>query len=134
MRTPDKPLLWRQAATSVRVLTLSLALLVAACATLDTQPRAARSSAGCARAAVEEATATLELADKRAHCLGAARIAQRCSIAEAALAAYGKEVRDFFGAGDAQLGDIRAGHAGIRCARTHADASDHASCCETQGF
>jgi hypothetical protein len=118
------------------MLTLALALAGAlpACTTLSAQPRAAVSSVGCARAAVEEVTGQAEITDKRAHCLGAARIAQRCSILEAALASYGKEMRDLFGFGDAQLEDLRAGNAGIRCARAHASAADHPACCATQGF
>lgn len=118
----------------MRAVVLVLAVTLTSCATLDAKPRAAASSAGCARAAVAEVPSSQEAGDKRAHCLGAARIAQRCSFFEAALASYAKELRDLFGDGNAELADIRAGRAGIRCAREHQAGADQARCCEAQGF
>ncbi|HKZ74507.1 MAG TPA: hypothetical protein VJ011_10615 [Steroidobacteraceae bacterium] len=118
--------------TIVLLLVLVIAGVSSGCATSGA-PRAATSSAGCVEAAVADIAAST-LGDKRAHCLGAARIAARCSVSEAALASYAKEMRDLFTRGDAQLADIRAGRAGIRCARTHAEAADQARCCEASGF
>jgi hypothetical protein len=104
---------------------------LAACATVDGGPRAALSSVGCARAAVAEVVAP-GMPDARAHCLGAARIARRCSVAEARMAAYAKEIADALGDGDAELRDLAADRAGIACAR--ARATDVAACCATAGF
>ncbi|MGQ0835623.1 MAG: hypothetical protein ACT4O5_12035 [Gammaproteobacteria bacterium] len=118
----------------MRVVVLVLAVTLTSCATLDEKPRAAASAAGCARAAAAEVPTSQQTGDKRAHCLGAARIAQRCSVFEAALASYTKELRDLFGDGNAELADVRAGHAGIGCAREHQAAADQVRCCETQGF
>jgi hypothetical protein len=113
---------------------LVFALALSSCATLDARPRAAESSAGCARAALGDVAVRGELDDKRAHCLAAARIAQRCSVAEAVLASYAKELADLFGAGNAAFADLRADHAGIRCARTPDTHGDLATCCEANGF
>lgn len=74
-----------------------------------------------------------ELTDARAHCLASGWIAQRCSRVEAYLAAVGKELRDLFGAGDAQWSDWRADRAGLRCAR-QAPNADLAGCCAAQGY
>jgi hypothetical protein len=112
---------------------LALAVTLQACATLDGHARAARSPAACTRAAVTGVEAASG-GDKRAHCLGAARIAQRCSVAEAMLAAYAKELRDLFGRGDAELADLRAGRAGIGCARAGPDAAEPPVCCEARGY
>jgi hypothetical protein len=109
-------------------------LALSACATLDGKPRIATSPLACVRGAVAEATPTAEAGDKRAHCLGGARVAERCSPFEAALASYVKELKDLFGRGDAQVTDIRAGHAGIRCASANPGSSDAAPCCESQGY
>jgi hypothetical protein len=112
---------------------LSLAVTLQACATLDGQARAARSPAACTRAAVAQVHAGVG-GDKRAHCVGAARIAQRCSVSEAVLASYAKEIRDLFGRGNAEAADIRAGRAGIDCARADWGAADPARCCEARGY
>jgi hypothetical protein len=74
------------------------------------------------------------LGDKRLHCLAAARVAQRCSTIEATLATYLKELGDVFGRGNAELADIRAGHAGIRCARAERRGADHPACCSARGY
>lgn len=121
----------RRAAPAVA---MTLAAALAGCATLDGEPRAAESAAGCARAAVADLGEWPGSDDKRAHCLAAALIARRCSPFEAALATYAKELRDLFGRGNAELADARAGHAGIRCARSGTDRADDASCCESQGY
>lgn len=70
--------------------------------------------------------------DKRAHCLGAAQIARRCSVTEARVAIYAKELSDAFGDGDSDAGDVAAGRHGLACARDR--ASDLAACCAAAGY
>jgi hypothetical protein len=120
------------AALARAIAVLALAVALPGCATLDGQARAARSPGACTRAAIAEVD-TGAIDDKRAHCVGAARIARRCSVAEALLASYAKEMRDLFGRGNAELADVRAGRAGIGCARS-GRAVDPASCCKARGY
>jgi hypothetical protein len=120
--------------TALRVVAVpALTVALQACATLDGQARAASSSAACARAAIAQVDARAA-GDKRAHCVGAGRIAQRCSVAEATVASYMKEMRDLLGPGNAEAADIRAGRAGIACARARSGADELARCCEARGF
>jgi hypothetical protein len=112
---------------------LALVLTLQGCATLDGQARAARTSGACARTAVSDIDSRAA-GDKRSHCIGAARIAQRCSVAEATLASFAKEIRDFFGPGDADAADIRAGRTGIACAKAHGGPDELARCCDARGF
>jgi hypothetical protein len=72
--------------------------------------------------------------DKRAHCLTAGRIAQRCSAFEADLAGIGKELSDIFNHGDPSWADWRADRAGIRCARHGRDPQQLAECCTNAGY
>ncbi len=72
--------------------------------------------------------------DKRAHCLTAGRIAQRCSVFEADLAGIGKELSDIFNHGDPSWADWRADRAGIRCARHGRDPQQLADCCTSEGY
>lgn len=72
--------------------------------------------------------------DKRAHCLVAGGIAQRCSTFEADLAGLGKEVRDMFSHGDPSWADWRADRAGIRCAKHGRDPQVLADCCAAAGY
>lgn len=72
--------------------------------------------------------------DKRAHCLTAGRIAQRCSVFEANLAGIGKEVSDIFNHGDPSWADLRADRVGIRCAASSADPQRLAACCTGAGY
>ncbi len=72
--------------------------------------------------------------DKRAHCLTAGRIAQRCSVFEADLAGIGKEFSDIFNQGDASWADWRADRVGIRCALHGQDAQQLAQCCTEAGY
>jgi hypothetical protein len=73
--------------------------------------------------------------DKRAHCMVAAGIAQRCSVFEADLAGLSKELNDLFARdGDASWDDWRADRAGIRCARRGRDAAVLAACCAESGY
>jgi hypothetical protein len=120
----------RTAASTALVVAVSTAL--AGCAALADGPRPASSSAGCARAAVD-AVVTPEMTDVRKHCVGAAAIARACSVAEAWLASYGKEVADALGDGDAEARDLRADRAGIACARSTPDAAGIDACCARAG-
>lgn len=75
-----------------------------------------------------------DLPDKRAHCLAAGGIAQRCSVLEADVAGIGKEVRDLFTHGDVSWADWRADRAGIRCARHAGPAGELGACCMAAGY
>lgn len=113
-------------------LVLGMAAL-AGCTSLGRGPRPAVSSAGCARAAVAEVVDD-GMGDKRKHCIGAANIARRCSVFEARLAYYGKEAADALGDGDPDAEDLRAGRAGLACARQQADPARVAECCAAAGY
>jgi hypothetical protein len=70
---------------------------------------------------MREILATQDLSkrpDSEAHCIAAGLIARRCSVGEAWLASYGKEVRDLLGRGDAEWRDIESDRRGIQCARS----------------
>lgn len=111
----------------------ALLAALSACTSLDGGPRPAASSAACARAAVAEVV-TPEMTDKRKHCVGAANIARRCSVLEARLAYYGKEVADAFGDGDPDVDDLRADRAGLACARRDTDPAAVDACCASAGW
>jgi hypothetical protein len=106
---------------------------LAGCASLGGGSRPAGSSLACARAAVAEVV-TPAMTDKRKHCAGAASIAARCSVLEARLAYYGKEVSDMLGGGDPELEDLRADRAGVACARTDPAADAVLACCAAAGY
>ncbi|HEY0939919.1 MAG TPA: hypothetical protein VGE08_07460 [Steroidobacter sp.] len=74
------------------------------------------------------------LPDLRTHCLAAGLIARYCSGTEAYMAGAGKELRDLFGAGDAEWRDWRADRAGIDCARSADNDTALATCCEERGY
>lgn len=95
------------------------------------QPRPAVSSLGCMQAV--RAQWPTELPDKRLHCLVAAQIARQCSVGEAYLAGMGKELRDLFGAGDADWNDWGADRAGVQC-RTSTDSVELDACCAQRGY
>lgn len=67
--------------------------------------------------------------DKEAHCIAAGLIAWRCSVTEARLASYGKELKDLFSHGDAEWRDLDADRQGIACARSATDETALISCC-----
>jgi len=67
--------------------------------------------------------------DEFAHCLAAGLIARHCSVGEAWLASFGKEVRDVFGAGDAQWQDLTSDRRGIACAGQASSDADLERCC-----
>jgi hypothetical protein len=108
----------------------AILLAVVACATPPDRP--AVSSYGC-MLVVRESIAP-QHNDKRAHCLTAGRIAQRCSAFEADLAGIGKEFSDIFNHGDPSWADWRADRAGIRCARHGRDPQQLAECCTEAGY
>jgi hypothetical protein len=90
--------------------------------------RPARSSLECMRRVVDERVPA-GIPDGRAHCLAVGFIARDCSIAEAWLASYGKELRDLLGGGDAEFRDLAADAAGVDCARAAQTDEDVESCC-----
>ena len=106
----------------------AIALLLAGCVSAPGRP--ARSSYGCMAAVRAEVPSGVS--DKRAHCLAAGGIAQRCSVSEARLAGLGKEFGDVFTRGDASWADWRADKAGIACAQRSGDAGELAACCASQ--
>jgi hypothetical protein len=109
--------------------TASFALAVAGCATLpDAPPRLAATPLACMRATVA-AKVPPELGDKHKHCLAAGMIARHCSVSEAKLASWGKELGDALGNGDADRDDLDADYAGIGCARAALDDAALQSCC-----
>ena len=115
----------------MRIVLLSLALCgLAGCATPPERP--AVSSYGCM--VVVRDSLPPQPYDKRAHCLTAGRIAQRCSVFEADLAGLGKEVSDMFTHGDPSWADWRADRAGIRCAQHGRDPQALAQCCTEAGY
>jgi hypothetical protein len=70
--------------------------------------------------------------DKLQHCLAGGLIARHCSVGEARLASWGKEVGDALGRGDADRADLDADHAGIACARGARDDAGIRACCEAR--
>jgi hypothetical protein len=105
------------------------AISLQACAPLAVnEPRASESSLGCMKASI----AGHDLSgrdDREAHCIAAGLIARRCSLTEAWLASYGKELQDLLGRGDAEWRDLRSDFAGIRCARSATDPASLSECC-----
>lgn len=67
--------------------------------------------------------------DAQLHCAAAGLIARYCSVTEATLASYGKELKDLFGAGDAQWRDLESDRRGIRCARSNGSNESLLRCC-----
>jgi hypothetical protein len=67
--------------------------------------------------------------DKHRHCLAAGMIARYCSVGEAKLASWGKEIADALGRGDADRRDLAADYAGIDCARRARDDAGLQECC-----
>jgi hypothetical protein len=116
-----------------RCAVVAASLCLAACTSLGGGPRPATTSVACARAAVAEVV-TPEMNDKRMHCVGAGNIARRCSVLEARLAYYGKEVVDALGGGDPELEDLRADRAGLACARRDPQPAAMLACCAAAGY
>jgi hypothetical protein len=108
---------------------LAVGLCLAGCTPLAVDAgRAGKSSLGCMRASL----ANHDLAsrpDYEAHCIAAGVIARRCSVAEAWLASYGKEIRDLLGRGDAEWRDVQSDQRGIECARTATGDAALLQCC-----
>lgn len=70
-----------------------------------------------------------EMNDAQKHCVASALIARQCSVAEAAMAGIGKELKDAVTAGDASWADWRSDRKGMRCARNAQDEESLRSCC-----
>lgn len=103
--------------------------MTSGCVTAPQRPAA--SSYGCMAAVRDSLPATLP--DKRAHCLAASLIAQRCSRIEAYMASIGKELSDALGSGDPEWADWQADRAGLRCAQ-RAEGEALTACCESEGY
>ena len=103
---------------------------LAACATPPDRPEV--SSYGC-MVAVRDSIPKQSY-DKRAHCLVAGAIAQRCSVIEADIAGLGKEFTDIFDGGDPSWADWQADRVGIRCAKRGRDPQQLAQCCTEAGY
>ena len=103
--------------------------VLAGCASAPDRPAA--SSYACMAAVRDSLPPGLN--DKRAHCLAAGRIAQRCSPWEADLAGAGKEMRDAFTGGDASWADWKADRVGMRCVKLGKTAEALATCCAAAG-
>ncbi len=110
---------------------LLLLTVVALSACTSLQPRPEVSTLGCMQAVRAQLPA--DKGDKRLHCLASAQIARQCSVTEAYLAGMGKELRDLFGAGDAEWADWRADRAGMSCRYNH-DVAAIEACCAQQGY
>jgi hypothetical protein len=106
-----------------------LLLVLAGCSTSPQRPAA--STAGCARAVVEQLPPGLD--DREKHCVASAEIARRCSAFESWLTGWGKEARDLFGHGDPSLEDLRADRAGRRCASVAGGPGTVLECCWNGG-
>jgi hypothetical protein len=102
---------------------------LAGCAAAPDRP--ARSSVGCAQAVLDRHLPA-GLRDKRAHCIAGGLIARLCSPTEARLAGLGKELRDTFGAGDADWADWQATRSGVRCAASRPDMASIVACCDNE--
>jgi hypothetical protein len=112
-------------AARIGIWTGCLLLLLTGCASAPQRP--AWSSVGCAEAVV--AALPGGLSDSEKHCVASAGIVQRCSLFEAWLAGWGKEIRDAFGAGDASREDLVADRAGRRCANANVGPDQLIECC-----
>ncbi len=104
----------------------ALCLLLSACASVADRPEI--STLSCVQSVVTRYVPD-GLNDKQAHCLAAGLISRYCSRTEANIAAVGKEIKDLFGAGDAEWADWRADFAGIRCADTAVSDEAVRECC-----
>jgi hypothetical protein len=110
----------------------ALVLILCACTPLGVkESRAAKSSLSCMQTAIAGQDFDRR-PDHEAHCVAAGLIALRCSVTEAQLASYGKELRDMLGRGDADWRDLRADRRGIACARSATDAQRLIACCEAK--
>jgi hypothetical protein len=111
------------------VASLGALLAVTGCAPLAAnEPRPAKSSVGCMRAAIEGRDFS-GLSDAQAHCIAAGLIARRCSVTESMLAGVGKEIRDALGAGDAEWRDLTADREGVQCAKSADHDRQVVACC-----
>jgi hypothetical protein len=67
--------------------------------------------------------------DSQAHCMASGLIARYCSVTEANMAGWGKELKDLLGPGDAEWRDLVSDHKGITCARAAGNDQDLIGCC-----
>lgn len=102
-----------------------LPFVLGACASPPQRPAA--STLGCAQAVVDALPPGLT--DPEKHCLASAGIARQCSRFESWLAAWGKEVQDALGPGDAAREDLVADRLGRRCASQPVPEDELFECC-----
>ena len=108
-----------------------LVLALCACVPLaGRESRAAKSSLSCMQHVRDEKIPP-GLDDDMKHCMAAGLIARYCSRSEAWMASYGKELKDFFGPGDAQWRDLQRDKRGMKCAREAKSDEDVQQCCAT---
>lgn len=112
--------------TAFMLLAAMVAVPLAGCA--SRAPRPATPALECMRAAVSRVSASSD--DSFQHCMAAGLITRYCSVSEAVIASYGKELQDLFGRGDASADDLRADHRGMACARQAEDDAALLRCCE----
>ena len=67
--------------------------------------------------------------DSQAHCTASGLIARYCSVTEATLAGWAKELKDLLGPGDAEWRDLIADRRGIDCARATDSDQELQACC-----
>lgn len=77
--------------------------------------------------------------DKYKHCIVSGEIYAQCSPAEAYAAGIGKEIKDLFGPGNAEIDDLKADLDGIDCAANGFSCGsqctpDLDSCCRCKGW
>jgi hypothetical protein len=67
--------------------------------------------------------------DAQAHCIASGLIARYCSVTEATMAGWGKELKDLLGPGDAEWRDLVSDRQGIACAHVSSTDGELMSCC-----
>jgi hypothetical protein len=67
--------------------------------------------------------------DAQVHCVASGLIARYCSVTEATMAGWGKELKDLLGPGDAEWRDLRSDRRGIACARSASTEQELLTCC-----
>jgi hypothetical protein len=67
--------------------------------------------------------------DAQAHCSASGLITRYCSVPEALMAGWGKELADLLGPGDAEWRDLVADRRGRSCALTARSDQELLQCC-----
>jgi hypothetical protein len=112
-------------------LVVSLVVSLALCGCAAQAERPTSSSYGCM--AVERESLPADMPDEQKHCVASGLIARHCSVSEANMAGFGKELQDLFGRGDASWADWKMDRKGIGCAREASSDEAVTQCCATAG-